>query len=175
VVRATAVLGSALLPLLVVLLLPAFAGWSSVLPEIFEPKGDPASVAELLGNLSLSLSSIAIASVVGAGILLRERAANTERAWPLSLSGVIVAAGIIAVYSGYRFQVGVAEQLSVYQLEMERVGNRLEWQASAVLACTCFLIALAVDTFVFGQPQSAPRRRNRRAASQPARRRRAAP
>lgn len=162
--RALAIVGSALLPLAVVLFLPAIAGWGRVLPEVFEPKGDATSVAELLGNLSLSLSSIAIATVIGAGIILRERAGTAGRGWPLALSTVIVGACFVAVYSGYRFQMALAEQLSVYQLEMDRVGDRLEWQAASVLACACFLISLAVDTFVLNRPRPEAPEKPRRGA-----------
>jgi hypothetical protein len=115
---------------------------------MFEPGGDPSAVTELLGNLSLSLSSIALACVIGAAVILKERSAGKKRFYPVAFSIVTVGACLVAVYAGFRFQIALAEQISLYQLNMELIQDRLETQAAAALAGASSTIALAVESFV---------------------------
>lgn len=138
--------------------MPLWLKWQAVLPPVFEPSGDPTAVVELLGNLSLSLSSIAIASVVGAAVILKDRGAAQARFYPIILSAIAVAMCLLAVFAGFRFQLALAEQISLYRLDMERIQDRLECQAVATLLCSSSIITLAVDSFILNiPPRSASR------------------
>lgn len=176
-VKSSLVALSAILPVALVLALPSITHWQPIFPEIFEPAGERTAAASLLGNLSVSLSSISIATIVGAGVILRDRKPGPGTYHAVVLSSIIVVSCLISVYSGYRFQIALADQLNIYRLDMARIGDRLEWQAMATLIAASCLISVAVETFLLSAPsrpapaeKRRPKRLTRRRSS-----RRAAP
>lgn len=121
----------------------ALAGWGSALPPVFiatTTSGEKA--ADLLATLSNSLNGIAIAMVAAAFVLIRGRKGNSPSIW---IPGILATASAAAsIYAGYRFQLGLAEQLAYLRLDLPRIVDRLEWQGVAVLFGLSGLTALAV-------------------------------
>jgi hypothetical protein len=117
-------------PLAVVLLTPWLAGWQSVLPGLYVPKGDAGASGSVLSSLTGQLSSLALAAIVASVVLVREPRATRGQVW---LAGLVLASGASSIYAGYRFQLGLAEQLAVYQLDLDRLHDRLDWQGLMLL------------------------------------------
>jgi hypothetical protein len=118
-------------PLAVVLLTPVLAGWGSVLPGLFVPgKGDAGASASVLASLTAQLASLALAAIVASVVLVREPRATQGQVW---LAGIVLAAGASSIYAGYRFQIGLAEQLAVYRLDLDLLHDRLDWQGLTLL------------------------------------------
>lgn len=121
---------AALMPLGVVLLTPWLAGWQSVLPGLYVPGGDAGASGSVLTSLTGQLSSLAVAVIVAAVVIVREPNASRGQQW---LAGLVVAAAGSSLYAGYRFQLGLAEQLAVYRLNLDRLHDRLDWQGLMLL------------------------------------------
>lgn len=154
--RALVVIAAAALPTATVLAAQVFLPFRHALPDAFSPQGSSDAAAQVLANLALSLSSLAIAMLVGAAVVAREHATQSFARWRTIVLTVQVTAAVVAVYCGYRFQLSVAEQLGSYRLDLDRIADRLEAQASAVLVGASCLLCLAVDRVIPASTGGAP-------------------
>lgn len=171
--RVLAVIAAAALPMVTVAA-AQFVPFGNALPDAFIPQGASEAAAEVLGNLALSLSSLAVAMLVGSAVVTREVASQPRAPWRTIVLTLQVATVVVAVYCGYRFQLAMAEQLASYRLELDRIADRLEVQASAVLVGASCLMCLAVDRVMPAAATRAagarPRARPRKVRAAPRRR-----
>lgn len=174
--RALVVIAAAALPVATVLA-AQFVPFGAALPEAFIPQVASEAAAEVLANLALSLSSLAVAMLVGSAVVARDHAAQRPAHWRTVVLTLQVATVVVAVYCGYRFQLAMAEQLASYRLDLDRISDRLEIQASAVLAGASCLMCLAVDRVMpaaASGPGPVPPRSRPRKVRPPQRRRKTA-
>lgn len=148
------VFGASALPVTIILLLPLIAGWDDIVPAIFEAgQGDGSAAPEIVAELSSDLNAIAIATIVGAAVLLREWRSKTvpTRLWIVTTT--IVSTAIASCYAGVRFRFAVAEQIVLVPLDLPLIADRLATQGVLLLASVSALIYMALFTLI-GRPST---------------------
>jgi hypothetical protein len=144
------------LPLLILVI----GGWiasTSSLPQIFAPTmANEQAAGSLFVTASGNLGSMAVALLVGCALLLqlRERRNPDLVDWSLALAATALA--LLSIFAGFRFQIDVATQLSVYHLDVSRIIRGLHFQGIFLLISASLLTALTVDRLGFGQDVVGP-------------------
>lgn len=143
-----------LLPIFIVLILPVIAQWQDAVPLLAGPGHEESVAPEILAELSSDMTSIAIAVIIGAAVLLREwrdRYAS-KQLWIVTTAAVSFAAA--SCYAGVRFRFAIAEQILITPLDLDVIGDRLAAQGALLLAAFSGLIYMALLSFL--RPAPAP-------------------
>ena len=139
-----------MLPIVVVLLMPGLAGWGPAIHLPVEPAKETSLAPEILAELSSDMNAIALAVIVGASVLLRERRGSSlsRDFWAGAL--LVVVTAVASCYAGFRFRFAVAEQILIVPLDLDMIGDRLAAQGALLLISISGLFYLALLTFAVG-------------------------
>ena len=131
--RSGLMIGAALVPILIVLVLPIAARWGDVVPLVSELEQEQSVAPEILSDLSSDMTSIALAIIVGAAVLLREwrNRRAPKRMWIACILVIMFAAA--SCYAGIRFRFAVAEQILFIRLNLDLISDRLTAQGAFLL------------------------------------------
>ncbi|MEP6784316.1 MAG: hypothetical protein ABI898_01090 [Sphingomonadales bacterium] len=145
----------AILPVLIVGIAPAIFGWRIISPGESASSADLHEAAKVLGELSTDLSSIAVAVLVGLGILARERArrALSDRFLLVTIACAFFA--ILSVYASIRLRLGVAVQMLGMGFYFGKLVEQLLAQALALVIALSLLVSIAASA-IFGLEDEKP-------------------
>ena len=137
---------------MVIALLPTFSGWSSAVPELAAVQPEQSTAPAILADLSSDLNAIAVAIIVGSAIVMREWGGMRSRSFWIS-SVLVVSAAIASCYAGFRFRFALAEQISIFPMELSLIGDRLATQGLLLLGAVCGLLYMALRGILDGDPR----------------------
>lgn len=139
----------AVLPIVIVAIAPSLFGWRNVSPGASASMEDVHEAAKVLGELSTDLSSIAVAVLVGAGVLARERAkrALSDRFLVVTIACAFFA--ILSVYASIRLRIGVAVQMLGMGFYFNALLEQLLAQAIALVIALSLLVGIGASA-LFG-------------------------
>lgn len=147
--RLTRVSLVALLPLIIVMVAPAIFGWQIVTRDAAASANDLHEAAKVLGELSTDLASIAVAVLVGVGVLARERAKRTLSNRFLLVTIACAFFAILSVYASIRLRLGVAVQMLSIEFYFNKLVEQLLAQAMALVIALSLLVSIGASA-IFG-------------------------
>ena len=150
--RLTRVSLVAVLPLVIVLIAPAIFGWQSISPGASASAADLHEAAKVLGELSKDLASIAIAVLVGLGVLARERAKRALSRRFLLVTIACAFFAILSIYASIRLRFNVAVQVLGMEYFFGELTKQLVAQAMTMVIALSLLVSIAASA-IFG-PES---------------------
>lgn len=147
--RLTRVSLVAVLPLLIVMIAPVIFGWQIITPGASASAADLHEAAKVLGDLSTDLASIAVALLVGLGVLARERAKRALSRRFLLVTIACAFFAILSVYASIRLRFGVAVQMLGMDYYFQKLAEQLVAQAMTLVIALSLLVGIAASA-IFG-------------------------
>jgi hypothetical protein len=139
----------ALLPLIIVMIAPIIFGWQGMTPGASASAADIHEAAKLLGDLSMDLASIAIAVLVGLGVLARERAKRALSRRFLLVTIACAFFAILSIYASIRLRFNVAVQVLGMEYYFGKLTEQLMAQAMTMVIALSLLVSIAASA-IFG-------------------------
>jgi hypothetical protein len=137
-----------LLPVAIVIFVPALSGWGDAVPAQAVLGGDRHEAAVQLADLSKDMAALALATLAGVAFLLRETRTTmpSRRFRAAALTALTLA--LISIFASIRFRFAIAEQTMHAELMLDEIVNRLLIQAMSLLFAVSLLLALAGATLL---------------------------
>jgi hypothetical protein len=135
-------------PILVVGALPGLANWPPLIPPDAPTNLPSGEAGPLLAGLATQLGSLALAVILAVAVLIRD--ADTRSRSQIVLACLCVVLACASIFAGVQFQLGMAEQLAIWHLDLPRVLPRLNLQAWLLVTAVSCLFVMAVR-FVQGR------------------------
>jgi hypothetical protein len=140
-----------LLPPAIIIFVPLLNGWGDALPPGVMLSGDRREASAMLADLSKDLAALALAVLVGVGILLREGPAGAKSLRFRAAALVALALALISIFASIRFRFAIAEQTLRAELMLDQIIDRLAVQAGSLLAAVSLLLVLTGATLLAEQ------------------------
>lgn len=147
--RLTRVSMVAVLPLVIVMIAPVIFGWQSISPGSSASAEDLHEAAKLLGDLSKDLAAIAVAVLVGLGVLARERAKRALSRRFLLVTIACAFFAILSIYASIRLRFNVAVQMLGMDYYFGKLTEQLVAQAMTMVIALSLLVSIAASA-IFG-------------------------
>jgi hypothetical protein len=140
---------ASLLPVAAVVFVSGWTQWREPVGDLMPVRESGEAAPQILASLSDSLIGIALAVLVGAGVIVQSR-------WrPSRLDRVMLATALTtaigSIYSGYSFQTAIVEQLTSHVLDPSVISDRLESQSWLLLMSTSILFGLSAKVYLAGR------------------------